>query len=234
MLIVAVAAACIAGFVGSLLVLAALRDGGSDEPLAQPLQFELVPDNVLSPSGSRRAEVRLERVPDVVSVDTEIVSNDSDGRPNPTFIIVVRSDRASLDSDLTEIVPGILIGPHQLESTQSARSRVLGVLCDHSQLGAGAYFRIDSTPPDRQHVIDLIASHDAVVEWKYLDEHAAYLDFVETFRDQPDVRDALHEGEVPTSVQFVVRSFEQAGPLIERIEAFDVVLNAEVAGCRGE
>jgi cell division transport system permease protein len=49
----------------------------------------------------------------------------------------------------------------------------------------------------------MIAAKQAglVDDYEYLDEAAAYQDFRETFRNQPDVAGALEEGEVPTSYQ---------------------------------
>jgi cell division transport system permease protein len=49
----------------------------------------------------------------------------------------------------------------------------------------------------------MIAAKQAglVDDYEYLDEAAAYQDFLETFRNEPDVAGALVEGEVPTSYQ---------------------------------
>lgn len=49
----------------------------------------------------------------------------------------------------------------------------------------------------------MIAAKQAgvVEDFEYLDQSAAYRDFLETFRNEPDVKGALIEGEVPTSYQ---------------------------------
>jgi cell division protein FtsX len=92
------------------------------------------------------------------------------------------------------------------------------------------FLRPESSAAEQAAFVDSIVADPAVWRSSFLDEREAYHDFLETFSGEPDVQEALVEGEVPPSLRLELTSTDDARALLARIRDDPIVLTVNDGG----
>ncbi|MBK5222515.1 MAG: hypothetical protein JJE52_06515 [Acidimicrobiia bacterium] len=100
-----------------------------------------------------------------------------------------------------------------------------GIAADSS---LGVFMHPDATAGQIDEVASLLADDPSVASFVYVDQQAAYDEFVELFADQPDMIDAVHAAILPTGFRLTFQAEASRSELVTRLGEHEAVFRVVI------